>query len=248
MAKRMKTDETKEIHFFDDDSQFVKGRKFYLRHFPNLSKWNGKVITGEGSPDYVRILNVAKRVKDAFPNIRLLVTLREPSTRFESHWVGARDNKHDIGLVPCERAWNTSLFHFQVCLSSFSQEYCEKKLHENPIVRGIYAFQLEQWLTYFSSKQIFIIQAESMFRDLNSTMQRVAKFLNLRPYTEPELVSLKFAYEGSAHMSEPSVNQCKKFKPVMDTFYAKYNRRLIKLLENKFPEVLTNWVQGWSGI
>jgi len=238
----------KEIHFFDDDSQFAKGKTFYLRHFPDVSMWKSKVITGEGSPDYIRMPQVPKRVKSLFPDCKFLVTLREPSTRFESHWIGKKDQRiPPMSLMTCEQAWNASFKEVDACLKEESFEDCEKKLHENAAVRGVYLPQIQQWLKFFPPEQFMIIQAEHMFIDVNAVMQKVARFLNIRPYTVEELASLKDADKGSAHISEPLVDQCREVKPRMDAFFADPNRRLRKFLNETYPPVVEDWVEGWSG-
>lgn len=249
----------KEIHFFDKLSMLARGRGFYLHHFPDVSKWQGKVITGEGSPDYIRIPHIPQRVKSMFPNVRFLVTLREPSTRFESHWVGARENQiGPLKHMGCERAWNYSLAKLEACYSkqrlmlqtndTAAKFACERQYHENAIVRGLYQFQLLQWLDHFPASQIMVVQAESVFNDPASILQKVVRFLQLRPYTSHELNTFNNTNEGSSHMSEPLANRCRHLKERMDEFYASHNQELKKLLQSQFPSSLEDWVDGWSGM
>ncbi|KAH9261487.1 hypothetical protein BASA81_000143 [Batrachochytrium salamandrivorans] len=241
----------KEIHFFDVDEEYQKGRPYYLKHFIDVSEHNGKVITGEGSPNYIRHPKVPHRLFTMLPDtttskMRFLVSLREPSTRFESHWVGAKgQGKFRYG---CERTWNASLLELQTCYAKRSQADCELDLFENPIVRGIYVSQLERWLAYFPPEQFLILQAEHMFRDRNRTMQRAAKFLHMRAYNDLELASLSLASEGSSHMSTPMVLRCSpELKIRMDQFYETHNARLKALLQAKFPQDLEVWEPIWQG-
>lgn len=240
----------KEIHFFDDEERFRRGRGFYLRHFPDVSKYQGHVITGEGSPAYIRFPLVVTRVKSMFPDVKFILTLREPSTRFESHWVGAKDNHNGpMGRMSCEEAWNASLARLEGCYANEEdEEVCDRRMHENAIVRGIYTFQIHQWMKAFPPEQFFIVQAEAVFKDPPRMMQKVAKFLNIRPYTDEELESLHNAKEGSQHMSEAIAQRCEPIKTRMDEFYAAHNRELKNLLSKYFPETLEDWVDGWAGL
>lgn len=242
----------KEIHFFDDDREYSKGKQHYLRHFIDLAKYKGAVITGEGSPKYIRDPAVPQRVYDMFAGtprteMRFLVTLREPSTRYESHWVGARERgQFKYG---CERTWDENLADLEACYAgSETRTQCEARMAENPIVRGLYASQLERWLRYFNSSQFLILQAEAMFHHKNDTLQRAVEFLEMRPYTAEELESFKDAKEGSSHMSSETAQRCSAaLKQRMDAFYAPHNTRLKHLLEEHFPQALKHWEPTWSG-
>jgi hypothetical protein len=239
----------KEIHFFDVDAEFARGKAYYLRHFPDVSMWKSKVITGEGTPDYIRLPRVPPRVKSLFPDVKLILTLREPGTRFMSHWVGKKQqHKTYLASMSCEEAWNNSMSVWHACMTAHNLDFCEKELHEDPVVRGIYAPQIDHWLRFFPPNQLLIIQAESMFHDRNATMQKSVKFLEIRPYNREELDSLYTAYTGSSHHEAPLMKECEHLQPRMDEFYSQFNLRLKTLLKSTFPHVLDDWVAGWSGM
>jgi len=241
----------KEVHFFDFDAQYAKGKSFYLRHFPNVAGYKSRVITGEGSPSYIRDPRVPARFKAMFPSgSKFIVSLREPSARFISHWVGkhkGNDVNPLLGLS-CDDAWNTSVSAVERCLESEGLVTCQAKLHDNPVMRGIYLPQIKRWLRYFPIDQFFLIQAEAMFRDNRKIVQQTVKFLNLRPYTEAELDSLQTAFKGSAHMGEDDAKQCDHLKDRIKEFYANFNHLLKAFLERWFPAVLIDWQPGWSGM
>jgi len=229
----------KEIHFFDNNDVYSKGRGYYLRHFKTLADPADHLITGEGTPNYIRIPAVPRRVMDMFPAVKLVVTLREPATRFESQWVGMVDR--DMGEYKhstCAGAWNYSVGLIERCMAQHASEAkCMADLHEDGVVRSIYLHQLERWLDVAPAAQILVIQAERLFKHTEETMQRVAAFLGIRPYTAEEIASFSDAVEGSHHLQEDKVNTCFALKKRMDDFFAPYNARLAKLLRAHFPDV-----------
>ena len=231
------------------DEEFYQGKAYYLRNFPDVSMWRNRVITGEGSPNYIRTPQVAPRVKNMFPDTKFILTLREPGTRFQSHWVGKKDlHIQPFASMSCEEAWNSSVAAYEKCIQDDSKLNCEKKLHENAVVRGIYLPQIEHWLKYFPPEQFLIIQAETMFDNITHVMQVAAKFLGIRPYNEEELASLHSAKTGSAHHDEPLARECDHLRERMNQFYAEPNRRLKRFIETRFPDVASQWLKGWSGM
>lgn len=190
-------------------------------------------------------------------NTKFIVTLRNPSTRFESQWVGAHDNiKHttskaqvELGGMSCNRAWASSLNEWNRCLkSNNSNRTCSELLHENPIVRGIYVFQLERWLEIFPPNRILVIQAEHMFKNLDNTLQHVTRFLKLRYFTAEELSNIHKSLnreKGSSHLSEPLHKQCTHLVPEMNAFFKPFDEELRSLINQKFPWARKNWLEEW---
>jgi hypothetical protein len=73
----------KELHFFD--LQYSNGIDWYERLFPR-KKIIKRQITGEASPFYLFHPLVPERVFNHYPNIRLIVLLRNPVDRAYSHF------------------------------------------------------------------------------------------------------------------------------------------------------------------
>src|SRR6056297_562433 len=77
------TSSKKEIHFFDKEYNYLKGIKFYRKFFNNCSSKN---IKGEFTPRYIYHPKVAQRIKKYFPDVKLIVSLRNPIERAISHY------------------------------------------------------------------------------------------------------------------------------------------------------------------
>jgi hypothetical protein len=118
-----------------------------------------------------------------------------------------------------------------------SEAQCMADLHEDGVVRSIYLHQLERWLEVAPAAQVLVIQAELLFKHTTDTMQRVARFLGVRPYTAAEVESFHDAVEGSHHLGEAKASTCLALKRRMDDFFKPYNARLAVLLRDRFPDV-----------
>ena len=80
----------REVHFFDNANNFVKGLGWYERHFDDAS---GKRAIGEKTPEYSwvggrgpnHLPDVHRNVHAVLPDARLILVLRDPVDRAISH-------------------------------------------------------------------------------------------------------------------------------------------------------------------
>ncbi|KAH9256445.1 hypothetical protein BASA81_005359 [Batrachochytrium salamandrivorans] len=241
----------KEVKFFDHEQEFTKGRAYYLSNFPNLTS-TPHVITGDGSPTYIYHPLVPGRVRNMLgesqAKLRFLAGFRHPSLRFFSHWVG-QYFRRETNLT-CRAYWDVSLSELHKCLQLRNNTLaeCEIELFEhNPVVRGMYASQVERWLEVFPPHQFLLYSSEFLFANVEQTMQHVAKFLGVRPYNAIELESFHGAYLGTNHLGDthtyPFANECdSELKSRVDQFYQPHNARLVQLLLQKFPHNSNLWL------
>ena len=68
----------KEIDFYWKN--FARGIDWYLAHFPTLTD-REDFLTGEATPNYLRFPQVAQRIKDTFPQVKIIILLRNPADR-----------------------------------------------------------------------------------------------------------------------------------------------------------------------
>ena len=241
----------KEVHFFD--RQFMRGKEFYLRHFPQLSEWKGKAITGEGSPAYIRDPKVAFLIKELYPNIKFLLTLREPTMRLRSQWLEQRrlprGQRNPFGGLNCEGYWRASLQVIAQCISSQTIHKCFGENYDNAIMQGLYYPQIVAWLSHFPPEQTMVIQSEMMFDNPEATMQRVAQFLGLRIFIKSEVERFESANVGTKHHDMPELAECDVVLKEMEEFYAPYNKQLWDLLAKRFDSAIRYWDKTkWPGL
>jgi len=135
-----------EVHYFDRDERYSKGREWYAAHFAAAPE--GALI-GEKTPDYFWTLrpegrgpaDIPERMRDTLPNARLVVVLRDPVKRaisalnhfVRNRWLSpfvnpdavladALDAGHDrYGMIGCG--------HYLVHLRRFLQCYQRERIH-----------------------------------------------------------------------------------------------------------------------
>lgn len=109
------------------------------------------MISGEWTPRYLLEHWVPSLVREAAPNARFLVMLRDPVERFVS-----------------------GLRHSARSKSKLKQDYAS--LH---YLRGLYFHQLQRWLKAFPKSRFLILQYEKCVVEPEHELQRTFEFLGL---------------------------------------------------------------------
>jgi hypothetical protein len=167
-----------EIHFFniDDISQhpdffifrknqwyfpnFNKNEEIYLKwyssYFSNAIK--GQII-GEDSTTYLASKKAPEKILKFLPNIKLIIMLRDPTSRAYSHY---------WHLVRTGRA----IFDFEDSLQI---------MPENLLQRSLYKDQIDNFLDYFPRENIKFIIFEEFIRNIKRIIDEVCNYLNVNP-------------------------------------------------------------------
>jgi len=124
--------ELKEIHFFDWDLRYKKGKHFYERFF-NASR-NYKAI-GEATPTYLSSIKAPGRIYNIIPEVKLIVSLRNPIDRCISHY--RMDYQSGKTRLPLYEALNKE------------RKYLEMGLYYKHLLRYLKYFKKEQFLYVF---------------------------------------------------------------------------------------------------
>ena len=70
----------KELHFFNRNENFKKGKDYYISQFND-----DKILRGEATPSYLSA-DIAEKIHSMFPNIKIIIILRNPVDRLISHY------------------------------------------------------------------------------------------------------------------------------------------------------------------
>lgn len=73
----------KELHFFDKDANYQKGIQEYLSNFQGNKS---TIIYGEATPFYIASRVACNRISQHFPNVKMIILLREPVDRAYSEY------------------------------------------------------------------------------------------------------------------------------------------------------------------
>jgi hypothetical protein len=199
---KLRGSEPKELHYFNRDYYFDKSISDYRSHFTG----NRNLIYFEATPAYLYHPGAMENLKRYYPNIKLVILLRNPITRAFSAWHHYRDlfykNKGENLKFRPKRKGNSlyNLFFanrelfpsFRECLD------IEVKLmnNQNPpfepglIRRGFYFDQIKKCYSLFPKKNMYITGFNSFIKDPEKIILELCEFLGI-----PPIKNIKFPFK-----------------------------------------------------
>lgn len=167
----------KETTFFLYDYKYQKGIDFYLKYFAHCPN---EKIKGEISPGYLFSPKVPRRIYAHFPNIKIIICLREP----------------------VEKIYSVYRFHCKVKerLSIYKSFEDALKFDPDLIKRGFYYRQVKPYFDLFPRKNILVLFYEDIKKDQIAFIQNIFSFLGVKeldfiPPTIKKKVNATGAYE-----------------------------------------------------
>ena len=223
----------KEINYFQRPCYYKYSKLWYRSHFPTklsrswfYKKTNQKLLTGEASIHYIFSPLAPRRMKEALPDAKLILILRNPIDRAYSHYRMKLRVKKEA--LPFEKA------------IELEEERCageRERIIKDPdfvpihykdhsyLARGLYADQLENWFKHYDRKQFLILTTENLRDNRQRTLNQVFDFLQVPPFQIENLRNLNVAnYQA---MNEDT----RKF---LVKYYRPHNEKLAKLLRRDF--------------
>ena len=184
------TPEKKELHFFNLKSNYARGIEWYRKQFDG---WSGQKLVGDCTPNYLWEQNAADSVQKAlrtrgqlpnqfekydflnsnaakliwrqYPDLKLIVSLRDPVERAISgfmHFIRVRD------ISPRSRI-------LDVCGQ------------QGILALGFYYGQLLEWMKYFPRDRfLFLIYEEDIVQNKSQTLREVFCHLGVDDDFEPK--------------------------------------------------------------
>ena len=154
--------ETKELDFFIERHNWSRGLAWYESQFAGAG---AATAVGEASPNYTKghdDPDVAARIADTLPDVRLIYLVRHPIERMVSMY---RQTVADgVESRPIEEAFDANRDYLRT---------------------SMYAWQLEPYLERFPREHILVLTTESLRRKRTATVARVFEFLGVDPSWQP---------------------------------------------------------------
>jgi hypothetical protein len=158
------------LHFFDQEEHFQGAPDYQILHRNFDGGWRWRTA-GEVTADYVYYSPALERIARYNPDIKLIISLRNPTDRAFSHW----NMRRAKGREPLE---------FLDAIKRDQEQIGSGKLRGNAhLERGFYASQLERVFALFPREQVLLIKYEDFRRDYASTINGVFDFLGVRRLT-----------------------------------------------------------------
>jgi len=157
----------KEVHFFDDDKNWVKGTVWYKEIFTPLIQGQ---LCGDISPGYFErqelVIPRLRKTLGACKPPKLIVILRNPVERAYSHW------------------------YFQKCYygmeQSFEQVVDERLAGEDQsytdfcfVADGLYSARLKAWTEFAGRDQIKVVLSDDFTKNTRGVTRDICAFLGL---------------------------------------------------------------------
>jgi len=166
--------EINELNYFsrnytDQKSEYERyGLKRYMKFFKKCD-FKNKVV-GEMSTRYLYEKRVAKIIKKHFPNVKILVSLRNPVERAYSKYLVEKN------FILTEKE------------DSFEKAFYKRESYKK---EGLYYKYLKYYFDLFPQKNIKIILVDDIKKNPKKTVQEVYKFLGVNENFIPPTVNKK---------------------------------------------------------
>ena len=222
----------RNIHFFE--YAYSNKISWYKSHFPTKlykslveSIHKRKCLMSEHTSTYLHHPLIPQRVKDGIPDVKLIVSLRNPIDR-------AYSNYHMFVRIGTEkRTFEDAVFseikrieiikendNFQIKNPNFANHVLFNYLRH-----GTYVDKLENWLKFFRREQFCIVENKDLSKNPQQVLDKIFEFLNVPHF--------KLRQE-----ERWNVGKYKKMKEstrkTLEDFFKPYNERLYKLLGQNF--------------
>ncbi len=210
----------KEIDFYSHNYQ--RGIDWYLAHFPAITD-GADFLTGEATPNYMRFPQAAQRIKDTFPETKIIILLRNPVDRAISwHY-----HKLNSGITKLDLA--TAIATEIDRLVDITEAEIVNTGYYDPdnILSSLYLYQIRPWIETLGREQFLILKSEDFYLNPLKSMEQVFQFLKL---PNCSLDSYAKVNAGAYTQADSGLRK------TLSKYFAPYNRQLEDYLDLEF-----NW-------
>jgi hypothetical protein len=233
----------KEVRYFDRDDNFRKGKKWYHRSFININRDKKDFLCFEATPEYLYRSSAAQRIHQEYPNLKIIIILRNPVKRAYSAW---NMYKHflEVKRIPQAYAYKkennlvTEFFKakefpsFENAVDAEMIKIETKSQLEEPglLRRGTYLPQIKRYHDLFGKDKVLVLGVGDLKQNRKEVLNRILKFLNLEEsdwdFLQDEKINIGKYFDKMSKETEERLNK----------FYEPHNTALFEYLGIKL-----NW-------
>ncbi len=226
----------KEVHYF---SKYINypGRDlhWYRKNFTSLIP---RDIYFESTPSYINSIDAPRRIHEHYPDMKLIVLLRDPASRAYSAWnmyydylkKGHAETRLAHGSKPGQK---NHLYEFffkdRTSFPSFRETIDAElvSIHNgdpggpNLLRKGLYYEQLVRYFEYFRREQILILDFNDLVNDPGKLCNHVFRFIGVEEITTKPIARNQRTYYCKINDEELSI---------LHDFYREPDRKLFDLL------------------
>ena len=225
----------KEIHFFSKSHVYDRGWNWYLSQFAmkqNVSA-DRETLIGEASPSYISDFDAPRKIIEAFPQVKIIASLRNPTDRAISHYYHQVKRVQDETRSIKEAFSELELAKSIKAMKLYGNDELALRREGNwattrYLCNGLYAPMLQNWLNIFPPEQILILDYHQLETDPNQFIKKLFTFLDL----QDELITDVRKVYANQYSNAP-----KEVVNRLTEYFYPYNRQLKELLPKTF-----NWL------
>ena len=154
-----------EVHFFNNDQEFLRGESHYMKMLGVPAHLVGKVKVGDDTPTYSYLENIPKRIAGMCPAAKIIWILRDPIDRAVSQYWHAV--KSGIESRPINTAFQDELMGR------------ESNIFKMYVRRSRYLWQIQQYLEYFDSRRMLFVDFHKFSKGEPAELAKISDFLEI---------------------------------------------------------------------
>jgi len=223
---------SKEMHFFNDPLRFKRGLDFYEEHYQhcvnNLEGNKNKPFIMDATPGYFLVPKKVFEVYKNKPNLKIIVSLREPMSRELSLY----NHKADLYRKGSNMSMAHGIAHENGTIKTFGEStFMLQKGRKT----SYYALHLARWFKLFDPPQILVLSYEKDVIPGTPAKERIQEFLGASLLLSDKHVPFR---TSNTHESPQKVRMhnvtCSTLEP-MQPIVDGWNKELYELLAAQKP-------------
>ncbi len=177
----------KGSHYFSYN--YVKGWDWFQSQFPTMSwaqrverKTGNRLFCFDACPYYLFHPFAIERMALAMPKVKVLVMLRDPVRRAESHFHHSVGHGHeDLDFAAALDREDERLSGEEERMAADWDYWSHDHEHHSYVAKGLYAEQLNRLFTYYPRDQVLVRSAEEFYDRPDKVLTEVTEWCGLPP-------------------------------------------------------------------
>lgn len=221
----------KGSHYFSYN--YHRGWEWFQSQFPTR-RWADRIEAKAGRPlfcfdacpYYLFHPFAVSRMAHGLPDVKVMVMLRDPVRRAESHFHHSISHGHeDLGFHEALEQEQARLAGEIERMELDWSYWSHSHEHHSYFSKGLYVDQLEMLFQHYERDQVMVIQSEAFYRDPAAVLAEVTTWLDLPP------VSLETSDDRNGHKYKKMDSEMRAH---LIELYREPNERLFDLLGQRY--------------
>ena len=225
----------KEIYYFNNP--YRDNIASYRSNFPIALFKPNNAITGEATPAYMYKPNCLERIRQKFPDVKLIVLLRNPVDRAFSQYRAIFHEKRDTLLFEEAVKTEADRLRGEYERETRDPHYGSIALRDHGyLARGRYAEQLARMFDLFPREQVHVIQSEVMYENTEQVYSQLLDFLGLPAYTPKSLANRtqELREDHTFASNCKTTRMSSEIRQYLVDYFKPHNNRLYDMLKCDF--------------